>query len=101
MSSPSKAATDIDTIGEDLAALKRDFASLMEHVKTGAVNGANGSAKYAASKLSDEAQQLYGKLASESTRSVQALSRQIEAQPIASLLIAFAAGFIGSRLLVK
>jgi hypothetical protein len=101
MSSASKAATDIETIGADLAALKRDFAALMEHLKAGAVNGANGSAKYAASKLSDEAQQLYGKLASEGTRQVQALSRQIEAQPIASLFIAFAAGFIGSRLLQK
>ena len=101
MSSATKATADIETIGDDLAALRRDFASLMEHLKTGAINGAGDSARLAASKLNDEAHQLYGKLASESTRSAQALSRRIEAQPIASVLVAFAAGFLGSRLLAK
>ena len=101
MPSPAKPATDIETIGEDLAALKRDFASLMEHLKKGAVNGVGDSARDAAAKLGGEAHELYGKLAGESTRSLQALSRQVEAQPIASLLIAFAAGFIGGRLLAK
>jgi hypothetical protein len=101
MSSATKTTTDIETIGDDLAALKRDFASLIEHLKTGATVGAGDSARQAAGKLGDEAQQLYGKLASERTRSVQALSRQIELQPVASLLIAFAAGFLGGRLLAK
>lgn len=101
MSSATKTIPDIETIGEDLAALKRDFASLIEHLKTGAVVGAGDSARQAAGKLSEEAQQLYGKLANEGTRSVQALSRHIEQQPVASLLIAFAAGFLGGRLLPK
>jgi hypothetical protein len=91
------AKTDIEAIGDDIASLKRDLAALAEHVKRGAVSSATG----AAAQLSSEAAEIYDRLASEGANSARALSRQVEAQPLTSLLIAFALGFIGSRLLPR
>jgi ElaB/YqjD/DUF883 family membrane-anchored ribosome-binding protein len=90
--------SDIDVLKSDLAALRADLAALVEHVKGGA---AQGAARQATSQLGDEAMQLYSRLAAEGARSVEALGSKVEQQPIASLLIAFAAGFLGGRLLSR
>lgn len=97
MAETANVKTDIEAIGDDIASLKRDLAALAEHVKRGAVSGATG----AAAQLSSEASDLYDRVASESANSAKALSRQIEEQPLTSLLIAFALGFVGSRLLPR
>jgi ElaB/YqjD/DUF883 family membrane-anchored ribosome-binding protein len=97
MAETANVKTDIEAIGDDIASLKRDLAALAEHVKRGAVSGATG----AAAQLSSEASDIYDRLASESANSAKALSRQIEEQPLTSLLIAFALGFVGSRLLPR
>jgi hypothetical protein len=89
--------TDLDVINDDIAALKRDVATLVEHVRSGAVSRATD----AAAQLREEAQDLYGRLAAEGANSAQLISRKVEEQPIASLLVAFALGFIGSRLLAR
>src|SRR6185312_17161206 len=88
---------DLDAIVSDLASLRRDFAALTDHVKIGAINGANG----AVSHLGDEAERLYGTLAAQGQRSMRAIGRQVEEQPVMSLLLAFAVGFIGSRFLSR
>jgi ElaB/YqjD/DUF883 family membrane-anchored ribosome-binding protein len=97
MAETAKAKTDIEAITEDLASLRRDLAALTEHAKRGAVSSAAG----AAAQLSNEASDIYGRLASEGANSVKAISRQVEEQPLTSLLIAFALGFVGSRLLPR
>ena len=51
--------------------------------------------------LSERASRIYDKVAAQSARSTEAISRQVEEQPIASLLIAFGVGFIVSRLLSR
>jgi hypothetical protein len=81
---------DLDAILKDIAILKQDIGKLMDQVATGAVSSVN-----------DEARRLYGSLAAEGERSAAAIAQQVEERPIASLLVAFAVGFIGSRLLMR
>jgi ElaB/YqjD/DUF883 family membrane-anchored ribosome-binding protein len=97
MPDSTTARTDLDVINDDIATLKRDVAALVEHVRSGAVSRAAG----AAAQLREEAQDIYGRLAAEGANSAKMISRQVEEQPIASLLVAFALGFIGSRLLAR
>jgi len=92
---------DLEAIMNDIASLKRDFGALAEHLKTGAVDGAMGVGRNAAARVSDEARRLYDNLAEQGQRPVKALSRHVEEQPVTSLLIAFALGIIGSRMLSR
>ncbi len=92
---------DLETIVSDLASLRRDLATLMEHVKAGTIGGANGLARDAADRLSNEGRRLYDNLSAQGERSVKAIGRQVEEQPVMSLLLAFALGFIGSRWLSR
>jgi ElaB/YqjD/DUF883 family membrane-anchored ribosome-binding protein len=52
-------------------------------------------------RLSDEVDRLYGSLSKQGARSVKAISRQVEEQPLASLLVAFGIGLISGRLLSR
>jgi ElaB/YqjD/DUF883 family membrane-anchored ribosome-binding protein len=88
---------DIDVLKDDVAAVKRDLATLVEHLKAGAVGGA----QQATSQLGDAVQQLYEKLTVEGARSAETLGKKVEQQPITSVLIAFAIGFVTGRLLGK
>jgi hypothetical protein len=92
---------ELDAIVSDLAALRRDFAKLTDHLKSGAINGAKRGARDAAGHLGDEAERLYENLAAQGERSIKAIGRQVEEQPVLSLLLAFALGFVGSRLLLR
>lgn len=92
---------DLEAITSDIFSLKRDLGVLAEHLKSGAVDGATGAAREAAARLSDEARRLYGNLAERGQHSVKALGRQVEAQPLMSLLIAFALGALGGRMLSR
>jgi hypothetical protein len=84
--SNGEASPDLQAITSDIAALKRDLASLLRNVK-GDVAG--------------EASRVYERMAAQGERSVKALGRQVDEQPVMSLLIAFAVGFIGSRFLSR
>src|SRR5579871_3245677 len=95
----AKNTSDLDAIGDDVAMLKRDLARLMEHMKNGAYDVAAGSARETVERLSSEADQLYRGLAKQGNRSIKSISRQVEEQPLASLLVAFGIGLIGGRLL--
>jgi len=75
----AEANPDLQTIMNDVAALKSDLAALVRNMKNG----------------------VYEDLAAQGERSVKAIGRHVEEQPILSLLLAFAAGFIGSRLLSR
>ena len=95
----SATPADFDAIVEDLAVLKRDFAALMGHVKSGAFNGASDAAETVIGELGDRAERLYEGVAAQGKRSAKAIGRQVDARPVTSLLLAFGAGFIVSRLL--
>ena len=92
---------DLDAIAEDLATLRRDLATLMEHMKSGTIDGGNGMARDAADRLGDEGKRLYDNLATQGERSLKAIGRLVEEQPLMSLLLAFALGFVGSRWLSR
>jgi ElaB/YqjD/DUF883 family membrane-anchored ribosome-binding protein len=95
----SKNTSDLDAIGDDVALLKRDLSRLMEHVKNGTYDVAKGSTQDAVEKLSEEADRLYRALSRQGGRSIKAVGRQVEEQPLTSLLIAFGVGLISGRLL--
>jgi ElaB/YqjD/DUF883 family membrane-anchored ribosome-binding protein len=95
----AKHTSDLDSLGDDVALLKRDLSRLMEHMKNGTFDAAAGSARDAVERLSTEADQLYRSLAKQGNRSIKSISRQVEEQPLASLLVAFGIGLIGGRLL--
>jgi hypothetical protein len=97
MSASNNNDPDLITLHDDLAALKRDVAGLVEHLKAGAANGAQNAADH----LDDGARRLYRNVTAEGERSVKALERQIEAQPLVALLIALGVGYIGGRALSR
>jgi ElaB/YqjD/DUF883 family membrane-anchored ribosome-binding protein len=90
--------TDIDILRNDLSALRADLAALVEHIKDGK---ATGAARQAGNHLGEEARQLYERLAAEGARSMKSLGSTLEEQPVTSLLVAFAVGFVGGRLLSR
>jgi ElaB/YqjD/DUF883 family membrane-anchored ribosome-binding protein len=101
MADDAETKADFDAVATDLAMLKRDVAALMSQLKSGAVRGAKEAAEDTLDQLSERASRLYDKVAAQGERSAEAISRQVEEQPIASLLIAFGVGFIVSRLLSR
>ena len=95
----AKNSSDLDTLGDDVALLKRDLSRLVEHVKNGSYDVAKESTKDAVERLSGEADRLYRTLSKRGDRSIKAIGRQVEEQPLASLLVAFGIGLISGRLL--
>jgi ElaB/YqjD/DUF883 family membrane-anchored ribosome-binding protein len=92
---------NFDAIVDDLAALRRDFAALISQMKPGALKGANGAAAAVLDQLGGKANHLYDSVAAQGERTTKALARQVEEQPVISLLIAFGVGVIASRLLSR
>ncbi|MDR3440537.1 hypothetical protein [Telmatospirillum sp.] len=93
----AEANPDLHAIMNDIASLKHDLAMLAGHWKDSAVDTTSD----AAGQIGKEASRLYDNLASQGGRSADAIGRQIEKQPVMSLLLAFALGFLGSRLLPR
>ena len=88
--SDTGAESDLTRIAKDIQALKDDLARLVEHVKSGATE-----------TVSSEASRLYETITSEGQRQAAALAHTVEEKPLASVLIAFAIGFIGGRILLR
>ena len=95
----AKHTSDLDSIGDDVAVLKRDLSRLMDHMKNGTYDVATGSARDAVERLTSEADHVYRSLAKQGGRSIKSVSRQVEEQPLASLVVAFGIGLISGRLL--
>jgi ElaB/YqjD/DUF883 family membrane-anchored ribosome-binding protein len=89
-SDTSDADSDLTRIASDIQALKDDLARLLAHVKTGATE-----------TVSSEASKLYDTITAEGQRQAAALAHSVEEKPLASVLIAFAIGFVGGRILLR
>ena len=87
--------SDIELFREDLVALKRDVANLIEHTKGGATN----TIQDAASQINRRARSLRLQAAAQTDRTAKAVNLFIEDQPVAALSIAVALGYIGARVL--
>jgi ElaB/YqjD/DUF883 family membrane-anchored ribosome-binding protein len=94
----TEASPDLAAIMTEVAMLKRDLAALNRDLKG---NGSNAvaCARSAVGQFRDDALRLYGNVTAQGERSVKAIGRRVEERPVASLLIAFAVGFLGSRIL--
>jgi len=95
------ASVDIGRLVDDLAALRTDFAAVVGQIKSGAVDHASQQAEQLLGQLSDRANELYDTVSEQGTQSIEAVSEQVRARPIASLLLAFGAGFIASRMILR
>lgn len=82
--------SDFETLKEEIETLRSDFAQLARHAGNGALDS-----------LSEKGQQLYGRVHDGGERVVRAASHEIEERPLTSVLIAFAVGFVGGRLLAR
>ncbi len=92
---------EANRVADDVAALKQDMASLIKQMKEIAMREANKFGQDAAGKLSDRASDLYETVSDTSKKSAEAITAHVEEQPLSSLLIAFAAGFIFSKILTR
>ena len=97
----AEAGTDLQAIVSDIASLKHDLAALAGHLKTGVSAAAADGARSAAGQIGEEATHVYQTLEAQGERSATAITHYVKEQPAMSLLIAFAAGFLGSRLLSR
>jgi ElaB/YqjD/DUF883 family membrane-anchored ribosome-binding protein len=93
----TKDSLDVTALQGDIATLKQEFADLMSHMK----RTANQAGRGAAGQLSNEAERLYRTVAEESKRHAGNVSRQVEEQPLLSVLLAFGLGIIASRVLSR
>ncbi|HEY1721388.1 MAG TPA: hypothetical protein VGG27_09105 [Magnetospirillaceae bacterium] len=83
-------AVDVEVLKDEIDSLRKNIATLARHVG----NGTGG-------KIIDEGQHLYGRLHDGSERAIRVASHEIEERPLTSVLIAFAAGFVGGKLLSR
>lgn len=97
MVSPVSPDSDFASLRKDLESVKNDVASLLEHLKTDA--GAN--AESAINRIEEGGRQAFKAVTDQGSKSISAIGRQIEAQPIAALLIAAGIGWIGGRVLLR
>lgn len=88
---------ELSTIQDDIAALKQDVTSLLDHLKIGATT----TAQAAATRIDNGAQKLYKAIATEGDRRAKALGQQVEEQPLTALLIALGIGYVAGRLLSR
>jgi ElaB/YqjD/DUF883 family membrane-anchored ribosome-binding protein len=92
-STVDEANADLDALRGDIAGLQRDLAAALEHLKVAAARGAQPAAERSAAGAAG----LYEDLSTQAERMMKSIGSQIEQQPLASVLIAFAIGFIFSR----
>jgi ElaB/YqjD/DUF883 family membrane-anchored ribosome-binding protein len=88
-------------VADDVAALKQDMAALIKQMKEAAMREASRFGHDAADRISVRAADLYDTVSDTGKKSADAISSHVEEQPLSSLLIAFAAGFIFSKILSR
>jgi len=94
-------AFDVEALAKDFAAMKHDIAAIAARFSTNAGNGASDLVRDTADDLSERATNLYKNVSAQGKRAVGAISDQVEEQPLVSLLVAFAVGFVASKLLSR
>ena len=80
---------------EDLVILKREVASLIEHIKGGATN----NVQIATNQIERHVRSLRQEAGAQGERSAEAISVFTEKQPLVALIIAVGMGYVGARVL--
>lgn len=97
----SDAAAQAERVAHDVASLKQDMAALIKQMKELAMKEASRLGQDAADTITERASDIYETVSEKGRKSADALTAHVEEKPIASLLIAFAAGFIFSKILTR
>jgi len=97
MSAQSTEAQSLATLQDDMIALKRDVTSLLQHLQQGATDGAQSTVEH----LDHATRAVYRNLTDSGVRSAKEIGRQVEAKPVAAILVALGIGYIGGRLLSR
>jgi hypothetical protein len=97
MSATDSRGGDLASLESDIAALKRDVASLIGHLKAGVTGGAQSAAE----QIGDESARLYGIAMADCTGAAKAVATRVGEQPLMCLAIALGLGFAGGRLLAR
>ena len=92
-------ASEIETIAEDIASLKQDLGALMRHAKAVAIDAPEAQVRDMAGRLGEETQHIFSSLAERGEETMKSVERRVEERPFTSLLVAFAVGLLGGRLL--
>jgi len=95
MSASMDSDPDIALFREDLVILKRDVASLIEHIKGGATNNVQN----ATNQIERHVRSLRQEAGAQGERSAQAVSVFTEKQSLVALVIAVGIGYVGARVL--
>lgn len=95
--SANETASDLEALRADIAAVKRDLAAALAHLKSGAVHGTRN----ATAQIRDSVAELSESLSAQGERAAKTIGDHIEQQPFTSVLIAFSAGFLLSRILPR
>ena len=95
MTASMNADSDLELFREDLDAVKRDVASLIEHMKGVATN----SVQNAACQVEQRVRSLRLQAGAEGERSANALNLFVQNRPFVALTIAVGAGYVGARVL--
>ena len=95
MNASTKAEPDLAMFREDLDALKRDVATLIDHMKGGATN----TVQNAAGQIERRVTSLRQQAGAEGDRSAKALHLFVQNQPFVALTIAVGIGYVGARVL--
>jgi ElaB/YqjD/DUF883 family membrane-anchored ribosome-binding protein len=92
-SGADETVADLDALRGDIAGLKRDLAAALEHLNAAAAQ----RTAQAADRSAADAAGLYEDLSAQGERMMKSIGNHVEQQPLASVLVAFAIGFIFSR----
>ena len=95
MTALMNADSDLVLFREDLDAVKRDVASLIEHMKVAATS----TVQNAACQVEHRVRSLRQQAGAEGDRSANALNLFVQNRPFVALTIAVGAGYIGARVL--
>lgn len=97
----SETADQAGRVADDIATLKDDVAALIRQVKELARREAGRLSQEAADSIAGQASDLYERVSETGRRGADRLSAHVEEQPVTSLLLAFAAGFIVSKIVSR
>jgi hypothetical protein len=97
MAESKNAEMDVAAFRDDLAALKHDVASLIDHVKGGATDKVHNAAE----QLDRGARGFCHEAGAEGERSAKAIGAWVEKQPVLALLIALGVGYVGARAFLR
>jgi hypothetical protein len=95
MSASMDSDPDIALVREDLVTLKRDVASLIEHIKGCATNNVQN----ATNQIERHVRSLRQEAGAQGEPSAQAIRAFTEKQPLVALMIAVGIGYVGARVL--